>query len=138
MDKTIKTVLLLLTSYLVVFSIYYLTVIAPSQTNYQSVLDEFEAQFPLPAITKSFQSYTSPPWVVSQNQIDTPAKFLQIANGEDLFAIYKEKDYWDRGTIYYVAVSPADHSGFIMVYEYRPKVRDIDNGFFKPKTYEIV
>jgi len=40
--------------------------------------------------------------------------------------------------IYYVAISPTEYSTFIMVYEYRPMVKEIDNGFFKPKTHEIL
>jgi hypothetical protein len=130
--------MLIFTSYLVLFSIYYAAIIAPGRTNYQKVFDEFEVQLPMPAVTKSFQSYTCPPWIVSDNQADTKEKFLAIAYGGDLFAIYKEQDYWGSGMIYYVAVSPKEYSDFIMVFRYCPEVIEIDNGFFKPKTYEIV
>lgn len=138
MERTFKAIMLIFASYLVLFSIYYAAIIAPGRVNYQNVFDEFEALFPMTAVTKSFQSYTSPPWIVSDKHVDTREKFLQMADGDDLFAIYKEQDYWDRGMIYYVAVSPKEHSDFIMVFRYRPEVIEIDNGFFKPKTYEIV
>ncbi len=138
LDKTVKIVLLFYVSYMVFFSIYCIALYTPSKNNYQRVCDELEAEFPMPAITRSFKSYTTPPWMVSDKPVNNRADFLSIAHREDVVAIYKEKDYWGRGTIYYVAISLTEYSSYLLVYEYRPVVKQIDNGFFKPKTYEIL
>jgi hypothetical protein len=123
---------------MVFFSIYCVAIIAPSQKNYQRACDEFEAEFPMPAITRSFKSYTFPPWMVSDKPVNSRAEFLSMTYREGVVAIFKEKDYWGQGTIYYVAISPSKYSCYLLVYVYRPTVKEIDNGFFKPRTYEIL
>lgn len=117
---------------------YCIAIYTPSKNNYHRLCDELEAEFPMPAITRSFKSYTTLPWMVSDKSVNSRAEFLGLVNREDVVAIYKEKDYWGRGTIYYVAISPTEYSIILLVYEYRPMVMETDNGLFKPKTYEIL
>jgi hypothetical protein len=90
-------------------------------------------------IYKSFQSYnTCPPWMLSEKQVNNRAEFLNITYRDDLAAIYWEREFGTRRMVYYVALSPTKYSLAFLVYKYRPTVKEIDNGFFKPKTYEIL
>jgi hypothetical protein len=137
LDKTVKMVLLFYVSYMVFFPICCIAIYTPPKNSYQRFFGELEAGLPMPAITRSFQSYTTPPWLVSDKPVSNRAEFLGMAYGGDVVAIYKEKDYWGRGMIYYVVISPTEYSCYLLVYVYRPTVNEIDNGFFKPRAYEI-
>jgi len=76
--------------------------------------------------------------MISEKQVNNRAEFLNIVHRDDLVAIYKEKQFGTGRIIYYVALSPTKYSLAFLVYEYQPTVKQIDNGFFKPKTYEIL
>lgn len=138
LNKAVQKVLLFYSLYFVFLSICYNVITVPTQKNYQRVYDEFEAELPLRPVYKSFQSYTCPPWMLSEKQVNNRAEFLNIAYRDDLVAIYKEREFGTGRIVYYVALSPTKYSLVFLVYEYRPTVKQIDNGFFKPKTYEIL
>ena len=89
-------------------------------------------------IYKSFQTVTRPPWVFSEKLVSNKAEFLNITYRDDLTAIYKERQFGTGKIIYYVTLSPSKYSLVFYVYEYQPTVKQIDNGFFKPKTYELL
>ena len=108
-----------------------------SEANYEKTFYEYECCFPMEIVEKSFRSYSCPPWVMSNHQITDKEMFLELLNRDDLFAIYRENDYWSNEIIYYGAISPAEHSTFIAVFRYKPMVTEIDNGWLRPKTYEI-
>jgi hypothetical protein len=133
-----RKLLLFYSLYLVFLLTCYVVITVPTQRNYQRVYDEFEAELPMSPIYKSFQSYTCPPWMLSEKQVNNRAEFISITCRDDLVAIYKERQFGTGRIIYYVALSPTKYSLLISVYEYRPTVKQIDNGFFKPKTYEIL
>jgi len=138
LNKAARKVLLFYSLYFVFLSICYIAITIPTQKNYQRVYDEFEAELPMRPIYKSFQTITRPPWVFSEKLVNNRAEFLSITYRDDLAAIYKERQFGTGRIIYYVALSPTKYSLVLLVYEYRPTVKQIDNGFFKPKTYEIL
>lgn len=135
--RTVRVIILFFVLYFAFMTGYYLYVIRGSQTNYEQTFHEYECCFPIQVVEKSFKSYSSPPWVMSNHQITDKKMFLELLSRDDLFAVYKENDYWDGEIIYYGAISPANHSTFIAVFRFKPKVTEIDNGWLRPKTYEI-
>ena len=136
-DKTVRVVILGFVFFFVFIALNYYVVVKPSKSNYEKTFQAFEAQFPMQVIEKSFQSYTSPPWKMSENQMTSKEKFLNMLEHDDLFAIYREKDSWSGDYVYYVAISPTEHSTFIALFKYEPEIVEVDNGFLSPKTYEI-
>ena len=123
--------------YLMVIPVYLVKVVNPSKENKRMAFEEMEEELPLPVKYKSFRNYTTPPYIIKENLVTNKSTFMKYACGEETIAIYKEQDYWMRHPTYYVAVYPANQSTYILVYEYVPDVVEIDNGFLKPKTYEI-
>jgi len=108
-----------------------MVITVPTQKNYQRAYDEFEAELPMRPIYKSFQTITRPPWVFSEKLVNNRAEFLNITYRDSLVAIYKERQFGTGRMVYYVALSPTKYSLVFLVYEYRPTVKQIDNGFFK-------
>ena len=135
--RTIRIIILFFVLYLAFLAGYLVFVERVSKENYQQTFDEFETCFPMQVVEKSFRSYSSPPWVMSDDQIKSKEMFLSLLQREALFAIYREKDYWSGEIIYYGAISPTEYSTFIAVFRYKPEVIEIDHGWLRPKTYEI-
>jgi len=138
LNKVARKVLLFYSLYFVLFSMCYIVIAVPTKKNYQRVYDEFEAELPMRPVYKSFRSYTCPPWMVSEKQVNSRAEFLSITRRDDLTAIYKEREPGIGRIVYYVALSPTKYSPVLLVYKYWPTVKEIGNGFFNPKTYEIL
>lgn len=76
--------------------------------------------------------------MVSETLVRDRAEFMSLARRDDLAAIFKERQYGTGRVIYYVALSPSDYSLVFFVYEFHPALREIDNGFFRPRSYEIL
>lgn len=135
--RTVRVIALFFVLYFAFLVGFIMFVERVSEANYEKTFYEYECCFPMNAVEKSFRSYSSPPWVMSNHQIKNKEMFLELLNRDDLFAIYRESDYWNGEIIYYGAISPADHSTFIAVFRYKPIVTEIDNGWLRPKTYQI-
>ena len=138
LSKAVRYLLLLYSVYIVFLGASYVYVTAPTQRNYWLAFEEFEAGLPLRPTFKSFKSYTRPPWVVSETLVRDRAEFMSLARRDDLVAIYKEVEYRTRRVVYYVALSPSEYSLAFFVYEFRPVLRQVDNGFLNPKSYEML
>jgi len=138
LNKAARSLFMVCGLHLVLLSVSYAALTVPTQRNYWLAFEEFEAGLPMRPTLKSFESYTCPPWVVSETLVKDRAEFMSLACSDYLVAIYKEREYGAGRMVYHVALSPSEHSLVLFVYEFRPSLREIDNGFFYPRSYKVL
>src|SRR4030042_1544708 len=138
LNKAAWFLLLLYAVYFVFLGASYFFVTVPTQQNYWLAFDEFEDGLPLCPTFKSFKSFSYPPWVVSETLVKDRAEFMSLARRDDLVAIYKEREFGTGRVVYYVALSPSEYSLAFFVYVFRPVLRQVDNGFLNPRSYEML
>ena len=138
LNKTARYILLFCSLYFVFVWVSYVFVTVPTQRNYWRAFEEFEAGLPLCPTLTSFKMVACPPWVLSETLVRDRAEFVRLACRDDAVAICKEREYGTGRMIYYVALSPSGPPLVFYVYEFRPTLRQVDNGFLKPKSYEML
>ena len=76
--------------------------------------------------------------LLSDTPVKRRAEFMSLADSDDLVAIYMEREFGTGMMVYYAALSASEYSLVFLVYEFRPVLRQVDNGFLNPKSYEML